>query len=122
MATQLLTVHEWTTSAVTGQRRVHAGLTSIDSSLEHHSYVEFNPRAMRKYRGVRGRQGSLSGKRAWFNFSIFAGEKSWVAGVELATVSEPPARLPRIWGRRPSGVDPSHPLRCNQLLNLAGKR
>ncbi len=32
-----------------------------------------------------------------------------VAGVELATASEPPARQPRIWGRRPSGVDPSHP-------------
>jgi len=46
---------------------------------------------------------------AWFNFSIFAGDKSWVAGVELATASEPPARKPRIWGRRPSGVDPSHP-------------
>jgi hypothetical protein len=57
--------------------------------------------------------------RAWFNFSIFAGNKSWVAGVELATASEPPARKPRIWGRRPSGVDPSHPLRCNLLLNLA---
>jgi len=32
-----------------------------------------------------------------------------VAGVELATASEPPARKPRIWGRRPAGVDPSHP-------------
>jgi hypothetical protein len=56
---------------------------------------------------------------AWFNFSIFAGDKSWVAGVELATASEPPAWQPRIWGRRPSGVEPSHPLRCNLLLNLA---
>ena len=46
---------------------------------------------------------------AWFNFSIFAGDKSWVAGVELATASQLPARKPRIWGRRPSGVDPSHP-------------
>jgi len=46
---------------------------------------------------------------AWFNFSTFAGDKSWVAGVELATASEPPARKPRIWGRRPSGVAPSHP-------------
>ncbi|HEX3447602.1 MAG TPA: hypothetical protein VHS97_05080, partial [Isosphaeraceae bacterium] len=110
------------TSAATSELGVHAGLTSIDPSLEHHSHVEFNPRAMRKYRGVRGRKVSSSGKRAWFNFTIFAGEKSWVAGVELATVSEPPARMPRIWGRRPSGVDPSHPLRCNQLLNLAGKR
>jgi len=32
-----------------------------------------------------------------------------VAGVELAIASEPPARWPRIWGRRPPGVDPSHP-------------
>jgi hypothetical protein len=32
---------------------------------------------------------------AWFNFSVFAGDKSWVAGVELATDSEPPARKPR---------------------------
>ena len=58
-------------------------------------------------------------RRAWFNFSIFAGDNSWVAGVELATASEPPARRPRIWWRRPSGVDPSHPLRCNLLINLA---
>ena len=38
-----------------------------------------------------------------------AGDESWVAGIELATASEPPARRPRIWGRCPSGVDPSHP-------------
>ncbi len=38
-----------------------------------------------------------------------AGDNSWVAGVELAIASEPPARRPRIWGRRPPGVDPSHP-------------
>ena len=38
-----------------------------------------------------------------------AGDDSWVAGTELATASEPPARRPRIWGRCPSGVDPSHP-------------
>jgi hypothetical protein len=56
---------------------------------------------------------------ASFNVSIFAGDKSGVAGVELATASEPPAQKPRIWGRRPSAVDPSHPLRCNLLLNLA---
>jgi hypothetical protein len=57
---------------------------------------------------------------AWFNLSIFAGDKSWVAGVELATASEPPAQKPRIWGCRPAGVDASHPPRCNLLLNLAG--
>ncbi len=38
-----------------------------------------------------------------------ANDESWVAGIELATASEPPARRPRIWGRCPSGVDPSHP-------------
>ena len=42
-----------------------------------------------------------------------------MAGVELATAGEPPAHKPRIWGRRPAGVDPSHPLRCNPLINLA---
>jgi len=47
--------------------------------------------------------------QAWFNSWILAGDKSGVAGVELATASEPPARQPRVWGRRPSGVDPSHP-------------
>jgi len=46
---------------------------------------------------------------AWFKFSICGGDKTWVAGVKLATASEPPARKPRTWGRRPSGVDPSHP-------------
>ncbi|HEX3451543.1 MAG TPA: hypothetical protein VHS97_25040, partial [Isosphaeraceae bacterium] len=46
---------------------------------------------------------------AWFNFSIFADDNSWMAGVELATASERPARKLRIWGRRASGVDPSHP-------------
>jgi hypothetical protein len=56
---------------------------------------------------------------ARFNFSIFAGDKCWVAGVELTTANEPPARKPQIWGRRPSADDPSHPLRCNLLLNLA---
>ena len=44
-----------------------------------------------------------------FNSSNSAGGKSWVAGVELATAGAPPARKPRIWGRRPLGVDPSHP-------------
>src|SRR5208283_311987 len=31
-----------------------------------------------------------------------AGDDSGVAGIELATASEPPARRPRIWGRSPS--------------------
>src|SRR5271166_3419651 len=38
-----------------------------------------------------------------------AGDDSWVAGIERATASEPPARRPRIWGRFPSGVDTSYP-------------
>ena len=48
-------------------------------------------------------------KAAWFNSRIFAGDKSGVAGVGLETASEPPARQLRIWGRRPSGVNPRHP-------------
>ena len=50
--------------------------------------------------------------RAWGVTTLsanLAGDDSWVAGIELATASEPPARRPRIWGRCPSGVDPSHP-------------
>src|SRR5271157_844493 len=46
---------------------------------------------------------------ARFKVATLAGDNSWVAGVELAIASEPPARRPRIWGRRPPGVDPSHP-------------
>ena len=30
-------------------------------------------------------------------------------GVELAIASEPLGPRPQIWGRRPAGVDPSHP-------------
>ncbi len=46
---------------------------------------------------------------AWFNSRIFAGDKSGVAGVELAIASEPPARQPRIWGRRPRASTPATP-------------
>ena len=52
--------------------------------------------------------------QAWFNSRILAGDKSGVAGVELATASEPPARRPRIWGRRPQP-----PLSCDLRLNHA---
>jgi hypothetical protein len=45
---------------------------------------------------------------------MFLGDKSWVAGVELATASEPPARQPRIWGRR-FGT-------CDTLLNCVVPR
>ena len=47
-----------------------------------------------------------------------AGDDSWVAGIELATASEPPARRPRIWGRC-LGCRPQPPLSCNPLLNHA---
>src|SRR5271157_748570 len=58
---------------------------------------------------------------AWFNSRILAGDKSGVAGVELTTASEPPARQPRIWWRRPSGVGrrPQPPLGCDLRLNHA---
>ena len=52
------------------------------------------------------------GRGAWGVTTLsanLAGDDSWVAGIELATASEPPARRPRIWGRCPTGVDPSHP-------------
>ncbi len=41
-----------------------------------------------------------------------------VAGVGLATVSEPPARQPRIWGVA-LGRRPQPPLSCNLRLNHA---
>jgi hypothetical protein len=43
----------------------------------------------------------VAGGAAWFKVATLAGGNSWVAGVELAIASEPPARRPRIWGRRP---------------------
>jgi len=55
-------------------------------------------------------------KAAWFNFSIFAGDKSWVAGVELATAGEPPARKPRIWGGVALRASTPATPRCNLLL------
>ena len=65
------------------------------------------------------RLGPLCRNVAKFNFNTFAGDKCWVAGVELATANAPPSRKPQIWGRRPSADDPSHPRRSNLLLNLA---
>src|SRR5271157_1311202 len=85
---------------------------------------ESKPVAMRGQAGDhQKRQGhSLSGARepwlapnvigAWGVTTLsanLAGDDSWVAGIELATASALPARRPRIWGRCPSGVDPSHP-------------
>jgi ATP-dependent DNA helicase RecG len=78
----------------------------VDGQLLRAAVVLFGRKLMPYYPQCTVR---LARFKAWFNFSIFAGDKSWVAGVELATASEPPARKPRIWGRRPSGVDPSHP-------------
>jgi len=50
---------------------------------------------------------------------IIAGDKTWVAGVELVTASEPPTRKPGIWGRRPFGRRPQPPLRRDLFLNQA---
>ena len=51
--------------------------------------------------------------RAWFIFSIFAGDKSWVAGVELAAAGEPRVRKPRIWGVALRALTPATP-RCDR--------
>ena len=48
-----------------------------------------------------------------------AGDDSWVAGIELATASEPPARRPSDLGALPFGRRPQPPLSCNPLLNHA---
>src|SRR5271166_1534467 len=78
--------------------------------------------------GKRGWPPTSLGRGAWgvtTRSANLAGDDSWLAGIELATASEPPARRPRIWGRCPSGVDPSHPtplsiLRCSSTSqNLA---
>src|SRR5271157_3726704 len=65
------------------------------------------------------RQAWPAGDQAWFNSGIFAGDKSGVAGVELATASEPPARQPRILGASPFGRRPQPPLSCDLRLNHA---
>ena len=52
---------------------------------------------------------SESEKSAFFKFSTVVCDRSWMAGVELAPASEPPARRPPSWGRHPPGVDPRHP-------------
>ena len=53
--------------------------------------------------------GSTPEDLGWIRFSILAGDKSRVRGVELAQASEPGARKLPIWGRRPAGLDSSHP-------------
>ena len=68
------------------------------------------------------RQAWPAGDQLWFNSRIFAGDKSGVAGVELATASEPPARQPRIWGPSPFGRRPPPPLSCDLRLNHASLR
>ncbi len=42
--------------------------------------------------GIRLDAGTTAPIQAWFNVSIFGGGRSRVAGVELATASEPPVR------------------------------
>ncbi len=47
--------------------------------------------------------------KAWFNFSIFAGDKSWVAGVGAGDSQRAPSAEASDLGASPSGVDPSYP-------------
>ncbi len=54
-----------------------------------------------------------------FNFSAFGGDKTWVAGVELAPAGEPLAHKPRTLGASPFGRQPQPPLRCDLLLKHA---
>ncbi len=58
----------------------------------------------------------------WFNSRIFAGGQRGVAGVELATVSEPPARKPGDLGASPCGRRPQPPLICDLRVNRAAWR
>ena len=60
-----------------------------------------------------------AGDQAWFNSRIFAGDKSGVAGVELATASEPPAQPAADLGASPFGRRPQPPLSCDLRLNHA---
>ena len=60
-----------------------------------------------------------AGDQAGFNCRIFAGEKSGVAGVELATASEAPARQPADLGASPFRRRPQPPLSCDLRFNHA---
>jgi hypothetical protein len=67
---------------------------------------------------VRGR-GCAEGPPALRHAENVVGPDSgWVAGVELAIASEPPARRPRIWGVALRASTPVT-LSCNPLLNHA---
>ena len=63
-----------------------------------------------------------AGDQAWFNSRIFAGDKSGVAGVELATASEPPSAPASDLGASPLGRRPQPPLSCDLRLNHALSR
>src|SRR5208337_1642872 len=66
------------------------------------------------------RQAWPAGDRAWFNSRIFAGDKSGVAGVELATASGP-QRASLGSGGVALGRRPQPPLSCDLRLNHARK-
>jgi len=53
------------------------------------------------------------------HFANLAGDESWVAGIELATASEPPSAEASDLGALPFGRRPQPPLSCNPLLNHA---
>ena len=59
-----------------------------------------------------------AGDQLWFNSRICAGEKSGVAGVELATASEPPAPAADL-GASPFRRRPQPPLSCDLRLDHA---
>ncbi len=68
---------------------------------------------------VRPSSWRLSGGKTWARFKVaaLAGDNSWGWG-RGGNSRRAPARRPRIWGRRPPGVDPDT-LSCNPLLNHA---
>ncbi len=71
-------------------------------------WVVFSCRDPERSRGT-GFAFERSGSVGMVQIQQSRSDQTGVAGVEQALASEPPARRRRIWGRRPSGVDPSHP-------------
>ena len=64
------------------------------------------------------RPASPAGDQAWFNSRMFAGDKSGVAGVELATASEPPGASLGSGGVALRASTPATPS-CDLRLNHA---
>ena len=100
------------TSRFSGWRLFGAGVRAPERSPPWASRRSPAEVQMETYRSAqwRGRETSPQlGLRARFNFSMLAVDKKWVAGVELAKATASPQRGSVNWGRRPAGVDPSHP-------------